>query len=157
MSPVMPELPEQRVDSFAETGIVLAFDFGLQRIGVAVGECLLAQARPLTAIDTANKAARFAAIARLVDEWQPVRVIVGLPRSVDGEGYALTQRCRRFARQLHGRFGLAVDLVDERFSSCAAVSRLGGRIARSDKGRIDAEAAAILLQDWFDHAATRRC
>jgi len=139
------------------TGIVLAFDFGLQRIGVAVGERLLAQARPLTAIGGESNAARFAAIARLLEEWRPTHCIVGLPLTSDGEEHELTQRCRRFARQLQGRFGVTVDLVDERYSSCEAEARLGGRVARTDKGRIDAEAAAILLQDWFDHDAARRC
>lgn len=141
---------------FQRQGIVLGFDFGLQRIGVAIGERALGRARPLTAIVAASNEQRFAAIGRLLAEWQPVCGVVGLPLSIDGEEHELTRRCRRFARQLTGRFGLPVELFDERYSSCEAEARLGGRLARTDKGRIDAAAAAIVLQDWFDHDASRR-
>jgi len=98
-------------------GIVLAFDFGLKRIGVAIGESMLAQSRPLTTIVAESNAARFAAIGKLVAEWQPLRLVVGLPRSMDGREHDMTARCRRFAHQLEGRFGLPVSLVDERLSS----------------------------------------
>lgn len=137
-------------------GVVLGFDFGLKRIGVAIGERALGQARPLTAITGESNEARFAAIGRLLAKWQPVRFVVGLPLSSEGEEHELTERCRRFARQLAGRYGLPVDFVDERYSSREAEARLGGHIAKQNKGRIDAEAAAIVLQDWFDHDATRR-
>lgn len=131
-------------------GTVLAFDFGTRRIGVAMGESLLGHARALTTIEGEANDLRFAAIARLVAEWQPARLVVGLPLSLDGAAHEMTARARRFAHQLEGRFRLPVDLVDERLSSAAAEAGLRG--ARGDKAAIDAEAARIILQDWFDHA-----
>jgi putative Holliday junction resolvase len=128
---------------------VLAFDFGLKRIGVAVGNSLLKQAQPLTIIDAATNDAKFAAITTLLQQWQPARCIVGLPLHPDGAAHAMTERCRRFANQLHGRFSLPVLLVDERYSSAVIPQRRGERIV--------AEAAAIILQQYFatlpdDHA-----
>jgi putative holliday junction resolvase len=135
-------------------GTILAFDFGTQRIGVAVGEDLTGSARALTTIDAAANDARFAAIGRLIDEWCPVRLVVGLPLALDGAAHELTARSRRFANQLAGRFRLPVELVDERLSSVAAESELraAGRGGRAGKARVDAEAARIILQSWFDHA-----
>lgn len=120
---------------------VLGFDFGLKRIGVAVGNSLLKQAQPLTIIEAVTSAGKFAAIAALVSEWRPARCIVGLPLHPDGAPHALTERCRRFANQVHGRFGLPVELVDERYSSAVIAGRRGERI--------DAKAAAIILQQYF--------
>ena len=91
---------------------VLAFDFGLRRIGVAVGESLLGSARALTTIDAEDNDTRFAAISRLVAEWQPQQLVVGLALALDGTEHEMTQRCRRFAHQLEGRFRFNVALVD---------------------------------------------
>lgn len=134
---------------------VMAFDFGTQRIGVAVGATMLKSARPLTTIAVAANAARFEAIGRLIAEWQPARLVVGLPLAVDGSEHEMTARCRRFANQLHGRFGLPVELADERFSSTAAEAQLRerGRDPRRHRQDIDAEAAAIILQSYFDRTA----
>jgi len=133
-------------------GIVLAFDFGLKRIGVAIGEILLAQGRPLTTIAAAANDARFAAIGKLLAEWRPVRLVVGLPSSMDGGEHAMSARCRRFAHQLEGRFGLPVSLVDERLSSSEAERRLSdaGLDWQARKQQVDACAAQIILQDYFD-------
>ena len=124
------------------TETVLAFDFGLKRIGVAVGNSMLQQAQPLAIIQAATNDAKFAEIAALVEQWQPARCIVGLPRHPDGAEHEMTQRCRRFANQLHGRFGVSTVLVDERYSS-AVVPQQRGEL-------IDAQAAAIILQQYFD-------
>lgn len=124
---------------------VLAFDFGLKRIGVAVGNTLLKQAQPLTVIQAATNDAKFAAIDTLVKDWQPGLCIVGLPRHPDGAEHEMTVRCRRFANQLHGRFGVAIALVDERYSS-AVIPQQRGEL-------IDAQAAAIILQQYFDDYA----
>jgi len=121
---------------------VLGFDFGLKRIGVAVGNTLLKQAQPLTVISAATNDAKFAAIETLVKEWQPALCIVGLPRHPDGAEHEMTVRCRRFANQLHGRFDVATVLVDERYSS-AMISHQRGEL-------IDDRAAAIILQQYFD-------
>jgi putative Holliday junction resolvase len=124
---------------------VLAFDFGLKRIGVAVGNTLLKQAQPLSVITAATNDAKFAAIAALLKEWQPARCVVGLPRHPDGAEHEMTIRCRRFANQLSGRFGVATVLVDERYSS-AVIAHQRGEV-------IDAQAAAIILQQYFNEHA----
>ena len=124
---------------------VLGFDFGLKRIGVAVGNTLLKQAQPLAIIQAATNDAKFAALEHLVKQWQPGRCIVGLPRQPDGAEHEMTVRCRRFANQLHGRFGVAVVLVDERYSS-AVIPQQRGEL-------IDDKAAAIILQQYFDDHA----
>lgn len=135
-------------------GTVLAFDFGTRRIGVAVGEVMLGTSRPLTTISAEANDARFATIEKLIAEWRPVRLVVGLPLSLDGEAHEMTDRSRRFARQLEGRFRLPVVLVDERLTSTSADERLReqGRDWRSRKATLDAEAAAILLQAHFDES-----
>jgi len=130
---------------------VLAFDFGLQRIGVALGESLLGQARPLATIEGAANAPRFAAIARLIEQWKPDRLVVGLPRALDGSEHEMSARARRFARQLAGRFLLPVTLVDERLTSVEAEARLAesGMAWQKRKKTEDAAAAQIILQDYF--------
>ena len=119
---------------------LLAFDFGLKRTGAAVGNTLTGSARPLRTI-AAEGDARFAAIAALLAEWQPDALVVGVPFHPDGAEHENTRRARRFARQLHGRFGLAVHEVDERWSTTEALAA-GARDA-------DAAAAALLLEQWF--------
>ena len=138
------------------TGTILAFDFGTQRIGVALGETLLGQARPLTAIAARANDERFAAIAKLIAAWQPTLLVVGLPLRMDGAEHDMSARCRRFAHQLEGRFRLQVELVDERLSSADAEARLAerGMAWRARKEYLDAEAAAILLQNFFDTPVT---
>ena len=135
-------------------GAVLAFDFGLKRIGVAIGMQMelgrAGTARPLTTIDGEASDARFAAIAALIAEWQPQRLLVGRPLSDDGSPHEMTARCERFADQLRGRFRLPVDAVDERFSSVEADAEMRSRGLdwRQRKAQVDAEAAVIILQDW---------
>jgi putative holliday junction resolvase len=139
-----------------EAGSVLAFDFGEKRIGVAVGTLLetgrSGSARALTTIGAEANDVRFAAIAALIAEWQPVRLLVGRPLSDDGTPHEMTARCERFANQLRGRFRLPVDAVDERFSSTAADAglRQRGLSWQERKKQVDAEAALIILQSWFD-------
>ena len=135
-----------------EAGTVLAFDFGVKRIGVAIGEALLGRARALTTIAAEDNATRFAAIARLIGEWQPQQLVLGLPLAEDGAGHELTARTRRFAHQLEGRFRLPVALVDERYSSREADARLAARgLSWQERRReLDAEAAQIILQDYFN-------
>lgn len=133
-------------------GSVLAFDFGEKRIGVAVGEWALAQAYPLTTIRSEVNAERFSVIAALIEEWQPVNLVVGLPVALDGSAHAMTARSTRFANQLRGRFGLPVDYAEERLSSVEAGERLreSGLSAKSAKEHLDAMAAQIILQCYFE-------
>jgi putative holliday junction resolvase len=119
----------------------LAFDFGEKRTGVASGNRLTHTATPMQTIHTAVIDVRFAAIEKLLKEWQPNALVVGIPTHPDGAAHEMTQRAQRFARQLHGRFGLPVHEVDERYSSVEAASR-GAK-------DLDAEAAAIILEQFF--------
>ncbi|KQQ47314.1 Holliday junction resolvase [Duganella sp. Leaf126] len=121
---------------------IFAFDFGVKRIGVAMGNTLMRQATPLQVIAAIDNATRFAAIGALLDEWQPALLVVGLPMHPDGTPHDMTARARKFANQLHGRFNLPVTLVDERYSSAVIASRRGEVI--------DDRAAAVILQQYFD-------
>ena len=123
---------------------LLAFDYGTRRVGVAVGNALLERGRPLATIAAAG-GARFDAIRALIDEWQPDALVVGVPRHPDGAADENTVRAQRFARQLHGRFGLAVHEVDERYSTTEAIA--------SGAADVDAASAAILLEQYFRERA----
>ena len=122
---------------------LLAFDYGTKRLGVAMGNTLLRQARPLEIISAVTRDARFGRIAQLLKEWEPDRLVVGLALNVAGEDQYATLQCRRFANQLHGRFNLPVVLVDERGSSVQAQAIVGN-------APDDAVAATIILQRYFD-------
>lgn len=125
--------------------LVFGFDFGIKRIGIAMGNTLTGQAQPLAVVKAIDNAARFAQIGALIAEWKPARLVVGEPLHPDGAEHEMTLRCRRFANQLHGRFSLPVTLVDERYSS-AVIPAKRGEI-------IDALAASIILQQYFDDHA----
>jgi putative Holliday junction resolvase len=133
-------------------GTILAFDFGMRRIGVAVGESVTRLAHPLATIAAERKDDRFAAIAKLIDEWRPALVLIGLPTHADGKEHELTASARRFARQLEGRFGVAVALADERFTTHAAAEALAdaGVKARHQRGVRDQVAAQLILQAYLD-------
>ncbi len=132
-----------------ESEMVMAFDFGERRIGVAIGETLLGQARALATVAESANDRRFTAIGKLIETWRPGRLLVGLPRHVDDGDHEFAARCSRFARQLAGRYQLPVEFADERYSSCSAEGQLSGD-KRKNKARLDAEAAAVILQAWFD-------
>jgi putative Holliday junction resolvase len=127
------------------SGSLLAFDFGLKRIGVAVGNTVTRQAQALTIIDAPSNDAKFAQISELIKDWQPVLCVVGLPMHPDGTAHEMTQRCQRFANQLHGRFGVQTVLVDERYSSAVLDAKQGQRI--------DDQSASIILQQYFDQTS----
>lgn len=131
--------------------LVLGFDFGLKRIGVAVGQSRLGTARPIATIKYEANAQRFEAIGKLLEEWHPDMLVVGLPRSEDGAEHEMSARCRRFANQLYGRFKLPVALVDERYSSMVAEEELGQRGLnwQERKAVVDAEAARLILESYF--------
>ena len=141
MSPDMPEAAaaarspadnsatRSAPDTLPARGSVLGFDFGLARIGVASGELETGLASALTTLHAEANDERFAAIARLIGEWQPVALVVGIPTHLDGREHELTARCRRFANQLHGRHALPVFSVDERLSSVQYVKfATGGQV-----------------------------
>ena len=121
----------------------LAFDFGTRRIGVASGNALLGQGQARCTLQVAGTQ-HFDAIGKLIQEWQPAALVVGVPFHPDGAAHENTARARRFARQLHGRFKLPVHEVDERYTTTEALA--SG--ARSDDA--DAESAAIILTQFFN-------
>jgi putative holliday junction resolvase len=129
---------------------VMAFDYGMKRVGVAVGEPNL---RTAHALSVAVPAAQlFDAIAVLVEEWKPARFVVGRPSHEDGTAHAMTMRCERFSRQLAGRFKRPVTCVDERYSSLDAHTTLSqqGVRAKDQRGKSDSLAAAFILERYFE-------
>lgn len=133
----------------------LGFDYGLQRIGIAIGQSLTANASPLTTIACNNRQPDWNEVEAILNEWKPAALIVGLPTHMDGEAHEMTAAAKKFANRLHGRFGLPVHMVDERLSSQKAEDflkqeRQQGRKKRTQKADIDKLAAAIILQTWFD-------
>ena len=139
-------------------GVVLAFDFGRSRIGVAIGNNMLGIARSLLTIDSEVTEQRFAVIAQLIETWKPVLIVVGLPMSSDGAAHEMTQLSQRFARRLTGRFNIKVVLQDERYTSqtASAALREVGIAGRKQKSVLDQVAAQQILQSFFDeqHAIT---
>ena len=133
---------------------ILAFDFGEKRVGVAVGDTAIGIAHPLTAVKSADKQHRYAAVAALIGEWQPSLLVVGLPAHLDGVEHELSRLARKFARELGARFRLPVELMDERLTSAAAEQSLGeaGVAPHKRKSLVDQVAAQQILQAYLDTA-----
>jgi putative holliday junction resolvase len=143
----MPDAPRPK--------IILAFDFGLRRIGVACGDTISRSASALQAVPSGPAGPRWESIASLLRDWQPDMAVVGLPYNVDGSESSMTAAARSFAAELARRYTLQVAMVDERYSSLEAEARLASaresglrrrRVAKSD---VDAAAACIILERWF--------
>ncbi len=141
----MPDAPGR---DLPRDGTVLAFDYGEKKIGVALGNFITRQASALTIVPNVTVEGRFEAVAALIREWSPVRLVVGLPVNPEGDPEGQEQPslrlARRFGNQINGRFGLPVEWVDERYSSRMAA------MAGAKRGQLDAEAARIILQQYFD-------
>lgn len=135
------------------TMTMLSFDFGTKSIGAAVGQQLTGTARPLTAIKAQDGIPDWNLIERLLKEWQPDLVVVGLPLNMDGTEQPLTARARKFANRLHGRFGVQVELHDERLSTVEARADLFARggFRALTKGSVDSLSAVIILESWFEN------
>jgi putative Holliday junction resolvase len=133
-------------------GTVLAFDFGERRIGVAVGEIQLGMAHPLATIEAESNDDRFGRIEKLITEWRPVLLIVGLPLAMDGGEHATTALARRFAQRLEGRYGIETRLVDERLTSVEAERQVRemGKDVRSSRAKVDQLAARLILESYFN-------
>ena len=129
-------------------GTLLAFDFGERRIGVAVGETATRIASPLCTIRAQSNDARFAAIAKIVDEWKPAAFVVGHPKHADGSPHRVAALASKFGRRLAARFGAPAFLVDETLSSREAEA--AQRESESDAFDVDAIAAALILQSFLD-------
>ena len=133
---------------------LLCFDFGLSNIGVAVGNTLTSEARPLTILSAANGKPNWDAIFALIEEWQPNALVVGNPIDESGQATELSRKASRFARQLNGRLQLDVLLYDERYSSKEAKSRAREAGHRGDYAThpIDDLAASIILEGWLERS-----
>lgn len=131
---------------------VLAFDFGLVQIGVAVGNTLLGSTQPLAILRAREGIPDWQALEQVVREWQPDLLLVGDPLNMDGSDSELCERARKFARRLHGRLGLPVTMVDERLTSFEAkqVSREQGHRGNYKRRPIDSQAAELVLQSWLN-------
>lgn len=133
---------------------LLGFDYGLARIGVAVGQEITATARPLVTLTARQQRPDWGAIDRLIAEWQPDLLLVGVPHHADGSTNAVTTAALRFSRQLHGRYQLPVETIDERLSSTVAAELIANattlsRRRRRNKATVDNVAAALILESWF--------
>jgi putative Holliday junction resolvase len=124
----------------ASAASYLAFDYGTKRVGVAAGNGFMKQAMPLRSI-AAEGDARFAAIARLIAEWRPDALVVGVPLHPDGAPHDMTAKAKKFARQLQGRYRLPVHEVDERYTTTEAHA-----LGAAD---VDAASAALILDQFF--------
>lgn len=133
----------------------ISFDYGLRRIGVAVGNESLQTARPLTVVSNNNGTPDWASIDKLIATWQPAYIVLGWPLTLDGNEQAICTQIKGFAKRLRSRFSVEVHFTDERFSSIAAQDKIrqmrssGQRRKRTQKGDIDSVAAAIILESWF--------
>ena len=134
---------------------LLGFDFGTKRIGVAVGQELTCSARALITLNSRNGAPDWEAITRLIAEWQPAALVVGLPLNLDGSDHEITRLARRFGNRLRGRYNLPVYTMDERLSSAEAEAFLAAQ-GRFEKEDVDKVAAQIILQSWLEQQSSDR-
>jgi len=155
----MPERESTRPPSPSPT-IVVALDFGLRRIGIASGDTLTRSAHPRGTVTNGPGGPDWGALQKLIEDLRPARLAVGEPYNADGSVSPLTETARRFAAELKQRSSLPVDLVDERWSSQDAGERLraarasGSRARRVKKQDVDAAAAAVILERWFETQTT---
>ncbi|MEP1582639.1 MAG: Holliday junction resolvase RuvX [Marinobacter sp.] len=144
----MPEAGNRRV---------IAFDFGTRRIGVASGQEMLGTGKPLTMLPARDGVPDWEQIGRLLKEWQPDRVLVGLPLNMDDTENDMCARARKFGKRLHGRFHVEVEMVDERLTSFEAKGDVMASGGSRDFGRdgADDRAAVLMLETWFHQQESR--
>ena len=132
---------------------LLGFDFGTRSIGVAIGQEITGSAQPLSAPNANDGVPNWDQLATLLKEWQPDLLVVGLPLNMDGTEQPLTQRARKFANRLHGRFGYVVELQDERLTTTDARARLfeRGGYRALEKGKVDGISAMLILESWMEN------
>ena len=131
---------------------IISFDFGTKSIGAAIGQEVTGTARALAAFKAQDGIPDWQKIERLLKEWQPDLLVIGLPLNMDGTEQPLTERARKFANRLHGRFGVPIVLHDERLSTVEARSHLfdHGGFRALDKGSVDSASAVVILESWFE-------
>ena len=133
-------------------GNVLGFDFGQKRIGIAVGNNISKRARALTTIDSLSNNQKFELIQKIIEEWQPVSIVVGVPFNVDGSEHRITNLSKKFAKQLEQKYSLPTHLIDERYTSIEASHEIKDKKIDLKKKKllIDQIAAKIILQSYLD-------
>ncbi|GAA0789356.1 MULTISPECIES: Holliday junction resolvase RuvX [Pseudomonadati] len=132
---------------------VLGFDYGTKSIGIAIGQAVTGSANPLLSIKAVDGIPNWDEIGKLIQEWQPDLVVVGLPLNMDGTEQEMTQRARKFANRISGRFGVKVATQDERLTTADAKARLfelGGFKALT-KGQVDAVSAVLIIESYFEN------
>ncbi|MCK3658129.1 crossover junction endodeoxyribonuclease RuvA [Pasteurellaceae bacterium Pebbles2] len=132
---------------------VIAFDFGTKSIGCAVGQSITGTAQALPAFKAQDGIPNWDHIEKCLKEWKPDCVVVGLPLNMDGTEQPLTARARKFANRLHGRFGIAVELQDERLTTTEARAEIfqRGGYRALEKGKVDGISACLILESWFEN------
>ncbi|MDI1352177.1 MAG: Holliday junction resolvase RuvX [bacterium] len=135
------------------SGVYLGFDFGYKRIGVAVGQRLTCSASPLSTLDAKQGIPNWNLVLKVINQWNPEALIVGLPTCIDNSELYTTAAARRFAKQLQKQFGLPVHLVDERLSTVEARGQLfeQGGYRKLKKTEVDGIAACVILEQWLQH------
>ncbi|MET0118810.1 MAG: Holliday junction resolvase RuvX [Sedimenticola sp.] len=128
-------------------GTLLGFDYGPSKIGVAVGQTLTGSATPLDTLRSVQEKPDWEGISRLIEEWKPEALVVGLPFNMDDTEAEIAPRARRFARQLEGRYHLPVHMADERLTSLEAKRQLGRKPKKIEE--LDAIAAKLILETWL--------
>jgi putative Holliday junction resolvase len=130
----------------------LGFDFGMKNIGIAVGQELTMTASPLMAIKAREGIPDWDQIKKILDEWQPALLVVGLPLNMDGTEQTMTAAARRFGNRLHGRFNIPVEWQDERLSTYEALEQMGIRHKSQSRQRSDVDqiSAQLILQSWLN-------
>ena len=126
---------------------ILAFDFGEKRIGVAKGQTISSTTEPLVILKVHNGKIDWEGISKLISDWTPDRLVVGMPTNYAGEEFGIAERVKRFCRQLDGRYHLPVETINENLSSQEAKYRLGDK---ADQEGLDAHAAQAILETWFE-------
>ena len=132
---------------------VLGFDYGTKSIGIAIGQSLTGSANPLQSIKAIDGIPKWEEIGLLIEEWRPDLVVVGLPLNMDGTEQEITQRAKKFANRINGRFGVKVTTQDERLTTADAKARLfemGGYKALT-KGQVDAMSAVLIIESYFEN------
>ena len=136
---------------------VLAFDFGTKSIGCAVGQSITGTAQALPAFKAQDGIPNWIAIENCLKEWKPDVLVVGLPLNMDGTIQDLTLRAKKFANRLHGRFGITVELQDERLTTMEARSEIfeRGGFRSLKKNKVDGISACLILESWFEGYSVR--
>lgn len=136
-------------------GYILAFDYGLKRIGVAIGNTLTVTASPLQTLTQSAKGLNWELVDQIIQEWEPDSLLLGIPEAETASGKSLCKKIKKFGQQLQTRYDLPLAYIDEQYTSAAAESALknarqSGQRKRIQKSEIDQQAAAIMLTQWFN-------